>query len=611
MDYHADARLTIGESVIAVTEFALEAAENGLGMQLDATIAPFTEPVDSNLISPGTPAEISFEIGAAPTSTLDWAMMIDSARVLSSRARFLPQAADVISFTAMDSISDKWEIAPRQSHILYDPLQVDIVTASTATRDDALDENGDPIEPVLMSITGYDLIQLMQFVYVDSLGFTEIITNIETYPIQLTVIPLTATFHSAVISEISAFQPVFVPDEAGRLWILDPQGTLPDGFDAVIRNIPLIDVLSLEMATQKSGNINAVLLTTQDRTVSAIDAGTVVDRIDPEENEIGTFGEPGWQKTIILNHYKDFFDDPDNPTRATRTDILWRIDAHTYARVGALVREIMTETQVNTFKYDFRLRTGYTKTTNLLTRLPADDTLLMRTAEIETNQIIYEEFLSTPDDKRKQWELTEIVGTVLSVENPDDPTKPIKTSLRDATEANDFPEDADVLNSEPISTTISRWRHIGRDQIEVSDIKTNHLTNTTKSNRNYQHVGTVDVRLGAGAGSVTMLLRDLTSEAEIGARVPFSLNAGNIPINLAQPLAERILARQGGTPRRFTIEFKGFDLSMQRGSLRRVFDRAGTPYVLLITGYSFRGRFGPMLAEIFQTATGIVLDTVT
>ena len=92
------------------------------------------------------------------------------------------------------------------------------------------------------------------------------------------------------------------------------------------------------------------------------------------------------------------------------------------------------------------------------------------------------------------------------------------------------------------------------------------------------------------------------------ARPPLQFNAGNIPYDIARPLAERLLALRGAKPRTITFELAGLDLSLRRGSLRRVFTRDGTIYKTFITGYSVEGSPGPRGALVLSMrGEGVVI----
>ena len=70
-----------------------------------------------------------------------------------------------------------------------------------------------------------------------------------------------------------------------------------------------------------------------------------------------------------------------------------------------------------------------------------------------------------------------------------------------------------------------------------------------------------------------------------------------------------MLARHGRQPQRVSIQFVGIDVTLGRGSLRRVSERDGSRYLVFITGYTITGQnLGTADFPITQQAKGIVLQ---
>lgn len=592
------ARLNIDGSPVPLSDFSFNVPERAIGSELTLTLADITAVLTEN-------TDVTFEIGVGDGSGLDWATLMDVGRVTSENKVVAVDQngtpTDRLEINAISSLTDRLETAPRIPVVLYDPDQIDVVTATESVQGDVVDQDGDPIEPDLVAIQGLDLSQLMNYVYVEQLGFTEVITNIASFPLKQAIFPLTATLRSVVDAEIAGFDPVFVADDALRLWIIDPQGILPTGLEDTVLNITQSAYVDVSWAKQRSGSVNAVLLTVRNDTQSGTTLPEIVDRVVQEPfRDVGSYGEAGWQRISITRFYKDFLD-------GSGRSINYRTLTITYARVGVVVRDIMIEDQTDSYKYDWRLKTGHTKTVKVLSRLPGVDTLAMRDAHTEVNTI---EYVITSDGSEaiKVGEVTQTSGTILRVENPDDPSNPTRTSLFDANRNEDFPEDATVETPVTISSRIDEWQEVGPDQIVITYQPLNQLTSKPLLPRTENHTGTLRVRLRDERDTTTTrLIRNLTAEAEIGPRVPVSMQAGNIPVETALGLAERLLARRGNEPTRVAITYAGLDLSLRRGSLRVITDReALTDYLIMITGYQISANAPDF--KIKQTATGILLN---
>jgi len=595
-DYGITARFTSNTDEIGITDFTFDVPDGVIGAQLTATLADFEPVFDESL-------PVQFEIGIQKSGTLEYASLMDVGRVLGT-AFHVERLNSQVTVTAINSIADRWELAPRNPVVLYDPEQMGIVTASQSVRGDVIDSEGVVIEPVFRRVEDLDLAQLLQFSYIESCGFAEIVTNVPTYPIKQAVFGLQSSFHSVVSSQIEIFKPVYSADDADRLLIVDPQGVLPPSLP--VRGLGPAKYVTADREKQSARIITAVLFSYRENSVAV--GEDIIDRVDQESQEVGTFGEPGFQRTVVSRFVKEFHGNPDNPDQITR-EIIWKIESRVYAVADGIYREISIETQTDSYDYDYRLKIGYTKIIQLLTRLPDDDTLLMRQVQTETNQIRWTTSQSNPDVQIKTWEITQITGTILVVDNPDDPEHPTKISLYEANRTNDFPEDAEVQLAQPITTIIERWREIGPDQIEVDYQKIDHLAGRPEQTKTVQHTGTLAARMGQAEQTVTMLLRNEAAEATFGVRVPATLDAGDIPFPIALTLAQRLLDTQGASPQKVSVPLAGIDLSMRRGSLRTLVDLQGNEFTVFITGYKIEGRnLNTPQFDVSMIATGIVLN---
>jgi hypothetical protein len=141
----------------------LEVPTAALGARLSALLADFA-------VNPDTSLSAKFEIGITKGGSTDWATLLDDARItdFSSTTRF---GGDAKQLTAVSKLADKWKLTPRQPITLYDPEQVDIVTDSSRGRNDVVDSDGNAVEPIYTPVASLDLLQLLNFIYVDKLGF--------------------------------------------------------------------------------------------------------------------------------------------------------------------------------------------------------------------------------------------------------------------------------------------------------------------------------------------------------------------------------------------------------------------------------------------------------
>src|SRR5262249_37591266 len=157
----------------------------------------------------------------------------------------------------------------------------------------------------------------------------------------------------------------------------------------------------------------------------------------------------GWQRTVTTKYIKDFHDNASNPTETTRS-VTYRVNTTVTGVADNLVRVVSVEDQNDTYEYDFRLKTGYTKTLQIYTRLPGVGATL-RPIQSETNQVKYNQ-LGTPGEFIKTYEITEVSGSTLKfLDNPaDEGSHFTRTSLFQANGVGDIPDDAILETGRPI-----------------------------------------------------------------------------------------------------------------------------------------------------------------
>jgi hypothetical protein len=89
-----------------------------------------------------------------------------------------------------------------------------------------------------------------------------------------------------------------------------------------------------------------------------------------------------------------------------------------------------------------------------------------------------------------------------------------------------------------------------------------------------------------------MLIRDLDSEAEIGPRVPFDLNTGELPRARAKVLAHRVLARVRDPLYTSQFDLADPDFFIDIGSVIIAQDRTGTTPKHIVESFGINGSSG-------------------
>lgn len=595
-DYNVYARLRIGGAEVPISDFSFDFPEDSIGGQLTATMANQTQAIDED-------EDIVFEIGIAAGGATEWVPIMDLGKI-KSVSTLTGWPGDQVAIRAVSALADKWDLSPPQPITLYDPDQVDVVSSNASTFGDLVNEAHQFIGSELLPVRSLDLIRLLNWVYVDKLGFAGVVTNIENFPIKTVNVAISDAYHSVAAREVGVFEPTYHADDHGTLWIIDPQGTLPSGLTA--RAMRLKHYAKLEKSIEVGRLVNQVVLSYRDNL--AVDSSPTI-RSEKEIINSGEFGDPDWQRSTTTSYIYDFHDDPAHPDHVTRS-VVFRVRTEVSAVADGLTRLVSIDDQTDTYKYDYRLNTGYTKQASLYCRLPGESAKL-RLVHTEVKEIEWEELTSRPGEFIKQNEVTQISGLVLKTQDdPDDDSTITRQPLYTANRLNDIPEEAEVESGRPISTKIETFREVGPDQIEVNAQQVNHLTPQAAPDppRTYQHTGTIRANISPQQPTTNMLIV-AEGTSDDNRRPPISLAAGNVPFTQAKRLALRELDRRNNKPARVTAELSGLDLALRRGSIRTVHDRQDNTYKTYIKGFSGSGSgLGTPDRVVMMRISGVVLN---
>ncbi len=592
-DFNIYAKLVVDESEWPISSFRYASEAGSLGDSVECELA------DPEAVVTGDNA--MFMIGIEVAGSTEWINLIEDGFISGSKSN-IQWLEDRNGVLIVSRMAEKWNLSPDRQVVVYNPDTTDPVTLEGTTPLDLIDENYQPIEPLLVPIANLDLHKLMNFVYVDKLGFPGIVTNIQNFELNTINIGIEQTWQSAVAQEIGLFEPKYSVDSLGNLRILDVQGTLPA--DMPVRKSTVKNYAKLSREKKNSQKITHAILEFTDNFVGQ--AGAPTARTQQITIEVGTYGQVGWQRTQTTKHFLDFKEDPQRPDEITRT-VLESIENIVSARADELVRPVSIHNTAYTYAYDYKLQTGYVKSVSLYCKLPGT-AAKMRAVQTETSQIQWEGLKGTPGEFIKAWEVVDITGLVL--ETTDDPAT--RTALFVANKLNEVPDSEDgvtVLTNRAISTKIDVYRFVARDQIEVTTQRVNHLQDNapTDSDGTFQHTGTIQVRAsGSKAFRRRMIIAGPNPEPR---RAPITISAGNIPLAIARLIVDRILAREGEEPEALSVELAGLDLTLRKGSLRKMRNREDEDTLMFVAGLDIVGsELGTPNFDYTQSYTGVSID---
>lgn len=592
--------LRINDSEVKLSKFSFSAPAGNIGSKCDVTIAD----VAAEILR-GDQFDLTLRItgGSQPKSRLikNGKVIASGKSIASQRAQGLTLRADSFQITGVDAIGGKWTYTRRTPMILYDPAFV--ILQDTELNTNVNDEDGNRIFAESRALTGLDLQQILQFAYIEVLGFTDLITNLPNYPIPRADFSLSSAYHSIASSFYSLFEPLVFEDD-DRLFILDVYGEIPPGVLSGARDVGVDKYLSFDTRDPEIAVVNAVMLSHKEVSVQSLTEDefpeNVTQRTDVETQDIGTFGQEGWIRNQFTRFVAEIHDDEDNPDRIT-SEIVWRVETRTTGLdEDGFPRELMIETQTDLYSNSWRLKLGYTKTTQVYAEDGSGGKLLQQ-AQTETNRLVWQPSITNPGEYEKLYSQTQISGLVVVEGEGEDVTK---TPLIEATRNKTVPDDGSASIEEmSISSVNETWRYTGADQIEVHTQKIDHLVNRVELTKTTEHIGTnaARVRTGSTFNTKQVLLTDPDSDLADGAREPISFDAGYVQYPIAKELALRKL-ESVRTPRTtVTARLATFDAGIRRGSIRNLIDRDGNVDKVIVTGYSVEG------LPVVQTIEGVVI----
>lgn len=514
----------------------------------------------------------------------------------------VPVPADTLSFVATDKAGKRWRYAPRAPVILYDP---ESVTVSDSELDsNILDDAGEKILGEGIEFESLDLLQVLQWVYVEQLGFDEVITNLPNYPIPRADFPVTTNFHAVAAALYSFFKPVVFEDD-DRLFILDVFGEIPEGLLTGARDVPVGKFISYQRRQPENAEANAVLLTHKEPSLATL----VPDEFPPnvttrEESDpptiSGSILDGDYRSVVFTRLIAEFHDDPDDEDKIT-SEVTYGTRTTTTAQIesGALA-VVSREEQIDTYTFGWRLQVGYVK--NIEARVEdGSGSVLMQNVITETEIMTWR-----PSARRAgEWEKlrSDVRAEGLFLIEEDDEGE-IKTPLLDASRNNLLTNEDDEIERGPLWTKSTIWTETGPDQIQAFVTKYDFLNKRYETGSTTDHVGTNHVRLrdGEAYNSKQVLIFDEDDDLAMGPIEPITFDAGYVsPYAIARELALRTLEEVREPRDICTVQLATYDAGIRRGSVRNLIDRDNNALTVMVTGYQLSG------LPVVQTIEAVVL----
>jgi hypothetical protein len=602
--------LQIAGDEVALTGFSFSAAASDLGVKAEISLAdPNQEITKGDLLT----LTLRLNTGSQPKSRLIKNGFVSGSNktIAAKRLAGLTAPDDKLSISALDQIGYKWHLAPRIPQILYDPAFVDL--EENELDSNVNDADGNRIYAEATAVNSLDLDFILNWVYVEQLGFSEVIhnlPNVPPYKIPRADFPLSASYHSIASSFFALFKPLVFEDDS-RLFLIDAFGEIPAGLLTGARLVEADGYITYQKQNPETPIVNAVLLTHKEISFQGNGMDefpeSVTYREEADTRNVGTPFTAGWIRTIFTRFIAEIHDDEEDLAKIT-SEIVYKTETRTSGLdEEGTQRDFSVELQEDRYSNSWRLKLGYTKTVEAYLD-DGDGGKSMQQAMTEINQLIWKPSIVNPGEYEKHYSTTLVEGLVLIEGEGEDE---VKTPLMEASRNGDVPTDSSAtIERMPISSSIEVWRYTGADQIEIHVQKIDQLTKRVETTKTVSHIGTnaARVRQGASFNTKQVLLLDPDSDLADGPREPITYDAGFAIYAIALELALRAL-REARTPRpKVSCKLASFDGGLRRGSIRLIADRDGVETLVMVTGYSVNGAasaHGQIL--ISQTIEGVVL----
>lgn len=601
----------INDVEVPLSAFSFQASAADLGVKADITIT------DPNLdINKGDNLTLTLRtnFGTQPKSRLikDGIVAGNSKIIASKRLVGLTAANDSFTITGIDNIGFRWKLAPRIPIILFDPQYLTIEENEADTNIN--DENGDRIFATVTPVGYLDLDYILEFAYVTSCGFDEVIHNLPNVPlyrIPRADFPLNASYHSIAASFYSVFKPLVFEDD-NRLFIIDVFGEIPAGILSGARLVEADGYISYQKENPETAVVNAVLLSHKEVSVQTLNEDAFPPNVTFREeseppDESGSILDGDYTRTTFKRFIVEIHDDEEDLAIIT-SEFTYKEETKTEAYVDGLVQEVGKTTQTDRYSNSWRLKLGYEKIVEAYVE-DGSGGKFMQNVSTEVNTLTWKPSIVNPGEWEKHRSLTRIEGLVL-VDGEGD--EQLLIPILEASANKDIPDDGSLdIERKPISSKLEVWRYTGADQIEIHIHEYDALAKRLRKSGTVSHVGTnaVRVRNGNSFNTKQVLLIDEASDIADGAREPITFDAGFVVYAIAKELALRELAEKR-TPRpRITCKLASYDAGIRRGSVRRIRDRDGNEVKSIITGYSVTGTQAQRGQNLIsQSIEGVVIN---
>jgi len=564
------ARLLADGVELPVRSVEERAPRGALGVSLDVELAK----PDRSLVS--SSSDLKFEIGVWAGGGYQWQTVMEGGRLAGLLARYANadnRPADAVTFSTLDFMGDRWTLRPAAPVILYDPLEVDEPgkpDPQTLVRDYV---TGATIEPLRVPVAGLTLYELLKRAYVEGCGFSAVVTNVPDFPVLLAEFTLGGGYHAGASRFLELPEPLYHAN-GEELWITDPDAPLPEGLSHDVLTEAQVRDISDQQPPRRP--VEAIIV---EYKAERGDYFTEQD-LDPEVVEAPPGGFTQMEQRRRVRRWRKT-GAPDVVVREEDVRVETRTLNHEFVELGR---------ETETFSFDALGRqSGHTLTVRArLPDLEAGGALDLLTVSEETYSITYRESGRHGADEIART-VKSLAGLVLIDGDKEYLGNPYEMPYLDAHHSGYIDPDADQsAEFRAVRTEIETYVREG-DAVRVRRQVANHLNGgTIESPSSATRAGSTSVNRRSQGTTKALITAAGVSASALRRTVP-TINAGDLPADLAIMYGRRYLARLNNPPRQVSITIPYIDWRVRRGKVFEVRARGGASLGLFIVeGYQRR-----------------------
>lgn len=562
--------LTVDGSPIPVRSWSLEETDQSLTSQLSIELARNS---DRSAITRDADIDFALSVNGTGETLLNNGYLRRKDYSVS-RQGIGPD--DRVTFTALPEMAARLNTVPETNTVFFDPARHN-VTASDF--EGVYDKELNYTPPVVTSVTNLDLYEIFERVFVTACGFTEYVTNIPNFPIAIVEFAAGQSYMNGLSGIIGMFEPELIPYTGPGIEIRDGTSGQPGGSPAP-REVTISEATNLGVASDIA-IVDALLIHVAQERFTYDYYTDRLEQTTATEGTAGTFSTTYYDITINTT-YRDYFR-TEHPDRPIKTEIV-RVVRTTDAGVTTVHRS------TENFTFDGLGRMSRrTKTVEAYVPSPFSFVLGLNEISTEVENVTYAMHPYTPRQYYVKEREINLEGWVwVDSENQqlgEDYSRSIMDTYRAGNAIDTMTTDYRKIHTfkEAITPQRNNFLRIRRTEIDW-------LANQKHEDRDELRQGEIGVNIFVQEQHRIYILPE--GEAAIEGTIE-SVNMGELPLDTAIVLGERILNNRRELANRVSFNIIGIDNTLQKGTPITAKGRNGENlgvYVIEARTLSYSGR---------------------